>query len=404
MYQVKVNTDVYLPIRFYDTVTNAPTTGVLYTTISMELEYSDGTTANVTILSPSWTEIVVGAFAGSGNYTYKLGFAQNNKVGRLRYAVSNSSPATTAVYSGVIDVVANLVSDVLTSKNVNYLGVFNSTTGPTGVVLKLTDTNGNPMTGTVSSPTITVSQPGGSVGTLTPTLTEITTGAASGKGLYQCSALTGGSIGPFTFVLTSSSISTYYGEYFCVTNFDTSSLIGTPTGGNLTSMLNTLIGTPVTNVSGDIAAVKSDTGSILTDVTGIQSVLGTPAFLHTIAGDITTIRTSVGSNLGTNVSSIITLIGTPTVGATLALSDTALYNRIGAPAGASVSADIAAVKTDTSSLIVVSVGKWTIFKTGPDANRLILYELDGVTVHKKFDLKDDTGAPSTTTVYERDPL
>jgi hypothetical protein len=49
-------------------------------------------------------------------------------------------------------------------------------------------------------------------------------------------------------------------------------------------------------------------------------------------------------------------------------------------------------------------GKWQIFDTGPDANRLVLYKTDGVTVLKKFDLQDVGGIPTTTNPFIRIPV
>lgn len=49
-------------------------------------------------------------------------------------------------------------------------------------------------------------------------------------------------------------------------------------------------------------------------------------------------------------------------------------------------------------------GKWRIFTTGPDANRLVMYRPDGVTVLKKFDLKTASGAPTVVNPFIRDPL
>lgn len=49
-------------------------------------------------------------------------------------------------------------------------------------------------------------------------------------------------------------------------------------------------------------------------------------------------------------------------------------------------------------------GKWQIFTSGPDANRLVIYREDGITVLKKFDLFDGIGLPSTSNVYKREPV
>lgn len=57
-----------------------------------------------------------------------------------------------------------------------------------------------------------------------------------------------------------------------------------------------------------------------------------------------------------------------------------------------------------NDLMDVALGKWQIFNSGPDANRLVLYKQDGVTVLKKFDLRDLSGNPSITNVFQRLPV
>ncbi len=49
-------------------------------------------------------------------------------------------------------------------------------------------------------------------------------------------------------------------------------------------------------------------------------------------------------------------------------------------------------------------GTWEIPTTGPDANRLIFYRADGVTVLQKFDLFDENGDPTYTNPFKREPL
>lgn len=56
------------------------------------------------------------------------------------------------------------------------------------------------------------------------------------------------------------------------------------------------------------------------------------------------------------------------------------------------------------TLLQYETGRWKIFTTGPDANRMVFYEDDGVTVLKKFDLFDSSGSPAVTAVLERDPV
>lgn len=101
------------------------------------------------------------------------------------------------------------------------------------------------------------------------------------------------------------------------------------------------------------------------------------------------------------------------------------YTRIGAPVGASISADIADTNADvatvnsnvlalqagqTSILNVVNTlkkyeeGRWKIHITGPDANRMVLYDTDEVTPLLKFDLKDSGGSATFFNPFERVPV
>lgn len=48
-----------------------------------------------------------------------------------------------------------------------------------------------------------------------------------------------------------------------------------------------------------------------------------------------------------------------------------------------------------------ALGRW---KIDAPLRKLYLYEEDGTTVFKEFDLKDSTGAPSVTQIFERDPI
>jgi hypothetical protein len=49
-------------------------------------------------------------------------------------------------------------------------------------------------------------------------------------------------------------------------------------------------------------------------------------------------------------------------------------------------------------------GKWEIFTSGPDENRLVLYRPDGSTVLQKYNLHDKDGAPTSITPYRRTPV
>jgi hypothetical protein len=50
-----------------------------------------------------------------------------------------------------------------------------------------------------------------------------------------------------------------------------------------------------------------------------------------------------------------------------------------------------------------NLGRWQIFASGPNANKLILYKSDGVTILRSFDLKDAVGDPTYTNPFARIP-
>lgn len=52
----------------------------------------------------------------------------------------------------------------------------------------------------------------------------------------------------------------------------------------------------------------------------------------------------------------------------------------------------------------IGIGKWQVFTSGGDANRLVLYRQDGSTVLKKFDLKDAVGDPTYINPFARNPV
>lgn len=72
--------------------------------------------------------------------------------------------------------------------------------------------------------------------------------------------------------------------------------------------------------------------------------------------------------------------------------------------GAAIQANIDAADLNTTNAREFNEGKWEVKTSGPDANRLIIYAPNGVTVLKKFDLFDSAGAPTTVNPYKRVPV
>lgn len=65
---------------------------------------------------------------------------------------------------------------------------------------------------------------------------------------------------------------------------------------------------------------------------------------------------------------------------------------------------LAIVSSSVDRLREGAEGRWKIFTTGPDANRMVFYRPDGVTVLYKVDLKDAAGAATSTSPFERVPV
>jgi hypothetical protein len=66
--------------------------------------------------------------------------------------------------------------------------------------------------------------------------------------------------------------------------------------------------------------------------------------------------------------------------------------------------DVATAVADIAIIKTVTLGKWEIKSTGGDANHLILYEDDGVTVLQKFLLTDVSGVPTYINPFKRSPV
>lgn len=67
-------------------------------------------------------------------------------------------------------------------------------------------------------------------------------------------------------------------------------------------------------------------------------------------------------------------------------------------------AALVTAQSDLTDLMDIGLGRWKIEVTGGDANRLVLYRQDGVTVLKKFDLLDSAGDPTFINPFTREPV
>lgn len=126
------------------------------------------------------------------------------------------------------------------------------------------------------------------------------------------------------------------------------------------------IGTPVgASLSADVAAVKAETALTKTDTTSIKAKTDT-------------------------------LPASPANEVTVA----AVQTDVGLTKTAALAAQAAAVATlaDTTDLKKVALNRWKVIGT-----QLIIYENNGTSIFKTYDLKDSAGQPSATLVFERVP-
>lgn len=84
--------------------------------------------------------------------------------------------------------------------------------------------------------------------------------------------------------------------------------------------------------------------------------------------------------------------------------DAAVTTRASATALTAVADQITTLQADVTILKTIETGKWTVVTSGPDANRLVLYDVDGTTPLYKFNLTDQSGVPTTSNPYTRTPV
>lgn len=65
---------------------------------------------------------------------------------------------------------------------------------------------------------------------------------------------------------------------------------------------------------------------------------------------------------------------------------------------------LSAIPASIQTLRDIQLGKWEIVTAGADANRMIIYAVDGTTVVQKFNLYDRNGVPSAVNPFRREPI
>jgi trimeric autotransporter adhesin len=313
------------------------------------------------------------------------------------------------------------------------------------VPVRVFNSSGNPVSGvTFGQVTAAVEKSDGTVSIVTVGIgdwEEITTGAFAAAGVYSLllPSTAFSQTGLLTYAVATGSNKTYVGAVKIISNeeSETFSRIGAPVGASISddiasvqststststnvSTINTKIGTPVGTVSTDIAGVQSTTNTLTTNlstantnISTINTKIGTP--VSTVSADVASVQSTVNT-IDTNVSDVEGVVGTinskiGTPVSTVSADILAVNDKLGTPLNGTVSTDIATAISDISDVAVIAhriqvlkEGKWKIFTSGPDENRLVLYEADGTTVAQKWELKNSAGALSSSEVYERTPL
>ena len=319
MLQVKVGTQYFLPVRLLDS-TNAPVTGKTYSSITATAYYENGSSVGTSPASGSdWLELA------SGAYLLKFTAAHNTTIGALTLVVSTSGAND---YVGVYDIVTNLASDIQTnigtapgggnltsvygvlgtpSHNMTGLagdiaaisggggvpipmtfsGTFKGSTNPAIFVRILNATTSAPITGlTGGSAGLVVAavDPTGSASAITSvTLTEITTGAFSGQGIYQLSGT--GKVpttveGQWTLTVGYTGAANYVTTYIVSNELwdDIYTRIGAPHGASIAADINAA-GSQTGTIGGDTNYIYNHisgggTSYINSQAQGVEQILG----------------------------------------------------------------------------------------------------------------------------------
>lgn len=105
--------------------------------------------------------------------------------------------------------------------------------------------------------------------------------------------------------------------------------------------LATLIGTPVTSVSADIAAVKVDTGNVATRLTTTRA-----GYLDNLSGGAVALQSSIGAI----ATAVATLPADPASQSVILSATTAINTKLGSPANGSIAADISVVEGHAAAI------------------------------------------------------
>ncbi len=284
------------------------------------------------------------------------------------------------------------------------------------VPVYLVKADGTPATGILySSVTAAVMKSDGTMSVITvtsPDWTEKTTGAFASQGIYTLLLPTSAvnTQGILVYVLTNSGdAKVYRGAVKVVTNeeVDTKTVVDTIaadyTGAraakidNLDVVLSTrasstalaTVATAVGTVGTAVGVVGADVLTVGVDVDAMAAVV------DDIRTDYTTVRAAKLDNIDA------TLAATRADYTTLRAAK--LDNLDAAVTTRASGTDLATLDVKVSLLQEVALGKWKVEVSGPDANRLILYDTSDVVI-QKFDLFDSAGDPTSIAFFSREPI
>lgn len=139
------------------------------------------------------------------------------------------------------------------------------------------------------------------------------------------------------------------------------------------SAITAVLGTPAgASVSADVAAVKADTAAVKTKTDNLPA---DPAGTSDVTAAVTDIKGASNKDISE------------------------IDDKLGTPAGASIAGDIATARAEALVAKKMVTNGWKVQGT-----QLIIYDDDGTTPYKVFDLKDDSGLPSSSRIFERRPV
>ncbi len=161
----------------------------------------------------------------------------------------------------------------------------------------------------------------------------------------------------------------------------------------------TAVGTKASQTSVDAVQTTVNAGATAAALATLSTAVGTKASQTSVDAVQTTV------NLGATAAALATVA--TSVGTRATSSEVAALQADVDTANAGIVAlqgDVDTVVLQAAAIRAFNEGRCKIHTTGPDANRLVVYDVDGVSVLAKFDLFDASGSPSTSSPFERVPV